>query len=96
MIGPKGIIIVNIYGAEYPIKGDENSEYIRQVAQYVDTKMREVNSEVNLRSIAKVAILAGMNIADELFKERGSHSQHGQETKERISNLIDMLSKITE
>ena len=68
---PEGTILkVNIYGTEYPIRGEVDMEYIRRVAEYVDRKMREVDQNTTAKSSLKVAILAALNIADELFRER--------------------------
>lgn len=61
------ILKVNIYGTEYPIKGSADIEYIKKVAQYVDSKMREVNKNISIDSSLKVSILAALNITDELF-----------------------------
>jgi len=80
------ILKVNIYGTEYPIKGTTDVEYIKKVAQYVDSKMREVNKNISIDSSLKVAILAALNITDELFKERqrGSTSISESELNQRL------------
>ena len=41
-----------------------------RVAAYVDQKMREINEKLPVASVAKVAVLTSLNLADELFKER--------------------------
>ncbi|MDZ7318034.1 MAG: cell division protein ZapA [candidate division KSB1 bacterium] len=64
------ILKVNIYGTEYPIRGNTDVEYIKKVAKYVDSKMREVNKNISIDSTLKVSILAALNITDELFQER--------------------------
>jgi len=64
------ILKVMIYGTEYPIKGSTDPEYIKEVANYVDTKMKEINKTISIDSSLKVAILAALNITDELFRER--------------------------
>ena len=62
---------VTIYGKSYTIKGKADSTYISGVADYVDMKMREVDDGANsAQAEGKVAILAGMNITDELFSTR--------------------------
>jgi cell division protein ZapA len=83
------ILKVNIYGTEYPIKGTTDVEYIKKVAQYVDSKMREVNKNISIDSSLKVAILAALNITDELFKEResGSTSISESELNERLKKF---------
>ena len=60
---------VNIFGTEYRIRGTEEAEYIRKAAMYVDAKMREVAVSSSL-STTQVAVLAALNIVDELFKEQ--------------------------
>jgi len=71
MTDEKGVVNVDIFGSQYTIKkGSEDSDYIVRVAAYVDQKMREINERLPVASVAKVAVLASLNLADELFKER--------------------------
>jgi len=58
---------VNINGQEYVVKG-EAPEYIQMLASYVDKKMRQVNQKFPHYPPVKVAVLAALNIADELYK----------------------------
>lgn len=94
------ILKVNIYGTEYPIKGTTDVEYIKKVAQYVDNKMREVNKNISIDSSLKVAILAALNITDELFKEREkgvtsiSESELEQKAKKFNIELDECLRSI--
>lgn len=88
------VLKVNIYGNDYPIKGNTDVEYIRKVAKYVDTKMREVNKSVASESTLKVAILAALNITDELFKERaGKGTVVPEDFAERIQKLNMLLDE---
>ena len=65
------VVQVDIFGSQYTIrKGSENPEYIARVAAYVDQKMREINERLPVASVSRVAVLASLNLADELFKER--------------------------
>lgn len=85
------VLKVNIYGNDYPIKGNTDVEYIRKVAKYVDSKMREVNKNVSSDSSLKVAILTALNITDELFRERSLKKE--SDTKE-FSNKIRNMTKL--
>ena len=95
------ILKVNIYGTEYPIKGTTDVEYIKRVAQYVDSKMREVNKNISIDSSLKVSILAALNITDELFKEREkittsvSESELDNRIKKLNSDLDECLANIS-
>ena len=63
-------IRVNIFGSEYVLKASENQEYIINIAKYVDEKMRLIDKSNSINSKSKVAILAALNIAEELVQER--------------------------
>ncbi|MCI0496016.1 cell division protein ZapA [candidate division KSB1 bacterium] len=91
------VLKVKIYGTEYPIKGDSELEYIKQVAEYVDLKMREVNKLAPEVSTLKVAILAALNIADELFKERlNSEKLEMTDFEDKIRRWINLLENVSE
>lgn len=87
-----GSIEVNILGQNYTIKGDAPEEYIIKLASYVDLKLKEVhNSAPNIAPL-KAAILASLNIADELHRTREAHEKEAMEIEEKanvLSRLFD-------
>ena len=88
----KNVVQVQIFGHSYTIRGEANQEYILGVAAYVDRKMREITEKLPVASLSKVAILASLNIADELFKERARHEhQESQLTRQaaRLNAVLD-------
>jgi len=93
MPNDKKSIRVTIYGAEYPIRGNASVEYIQKVAEFVDLKMREVEQELPFKSTAKVAILAALNITDELFREKDAREKVLREYDQRIQALIDTIDR---
>ena len=62
-----GRVDVEIFGKVYTVRGDKDPEYVRKVAEYVDRKMREISEVTETVSTSRIAILASLNIADELF-----------------------------
>lgn len=89
----KTITKVNIFGTEYTIRGDAEPEYVKKIAQHVDSKMREITDNLQLHSSTRVAILTAINITDELFKERVDKERLILELEERIDRLSDRLNK---
>lgn len=61
---------VDIFGERYNLKGEESPEYMELLASLVDLKMREINARNPRLNMSQTAILAALNIADELFKLR--------------------------
>jgi cell division protein ZapA len=90
------ILKINIYGTEYPIKSDAatDADYIRRVADYVDKKMREIDQNTHSKSSLKVAILAALNITDELFQERGRQNAMVSEMENKLKDLQSLLDTI--
>ena len=91
----KKTLRVNIYGTEYPIRGIADEEYILKVAEYVDAKMREIDQKVAVKSALKVAILAALNITDELFRERLDKGESVDRYEKKIDNLLNRLQEIS-
>jgi len=91
MTQENNVIRVTIYGTEYPVRGESDVEYIREVAGYVDRKMNEVDRNTSAKSTLKVAILAALNIADELFREKAEKESLVRQFEEEISKLTNLL-----
>lgn len=70
----KSSVTVTIYGNEYTLKGDADPAYIEKLARFLDRKMEEIGRKSSA-PVAKVAILAGMNIADELHRLEKSRDE---------------------
>ena len=85
---------VSIYGQEYTIKAPADATYIKNIAEYVDQKMREIQEELNTPQVpAKVAILAAMNITDELFNAKKQGDSDSNEVEEKITSLIELIDE---
>ena len=87
----KNVLKVRIYGAEYTIRGQADAEYIKTVTEYVDSKMLEVDKTVRVDSSLKVAILASLNIADELFRERAEKERIKSDLEDKLQRLKEMI-----
>jgi len=64
----KNRVKVNISGEEFYIKGNNSVEHIKKVAEYVDLILEEITKSYPNLSSRKVALLAALNLTDELFK----------------------------
>ncbi len=89
----KQTVTVSIFGEDYPIRGAAGQDYILQVASYLDNKMREVAEKNSNKSPAKVAILAALNITDELFQARQAASVEVKEFEEKTQTILQWLEE---
>jgi cell division protein ZapA len=92
----KTTIKVRIYGKEYSIRSSRSTEYVEEVARYVDNKMTEVDKSGVSSSPVQVAVLAAMNITDELLSIKMDGSSETKEVEDRAKNLIDRISSVLE
>ena len=97
------IITVDIHGQRYPIKSALDAAYVAELAVYVDEKMRLALKECPTGDTLKVAVLAALNIADELERMRqryealyGSLSVSQVAMRSRAGSLAGLLDEVLE
>jgi cell division protein ZapA len=74
MNGNRESISVEIYGQTYNVRGEGDPAYLSELARFVDDRMREVAAQISSGDPVKIAILAALNMADDLHRLR-SHQQ---------------------
>lgn len=86
---------VNIFGSTYSISGETDPQYVHKLANYVDSKMRELSSSLPNANVQKLAILAALNIADEFFqfKELNNEDDLSRLYEMKTRKLISMLDE---
>src|SRR5947209_18059752 len=87
-------IRVEIYNQIYNIRSDGDSEYVTQLAEFVDARMREISSGTLTVDSLKVAILAALHIADELHRVKRLHEQADAQLASRSAECAEMLDRL--
>jgi len=87
-------IRVEIYNQTYNIRSDGDTEYIIQLAEFVDSRMREISSGTLTVDSLKVAILAALHIADELHRLKNMHEQADSQLAARSAECAEMLDRL--
>lgn len=83
-------IRVEIYDQTYHLRGSD-PEYVQRLAEYVDGKMRQVAAQTSTVDSLRLAVLAALNIADELQLVRGKYDNVATEYTARTSHLQSAL-----
>jgi len=84
---------IEILGREYKIRGAADAAYVQELARYVDAKLREVSQGAAGAATDRVAILAAINIADELFQLRRGSAEEFSSIERRAQSLIRLLDE---
>lgn len=66
---------VEIYNDQYTIRGDARPEYIRKLALRVDERIRALAAQHPRVSAGRLAVLAALNLADELQRLSDQHER---------------------
>ncbi len=95
-----GAVLVEIYDQVYQLRGTD-PEHIQRLATVVDRKMRAVSAHGATVDSLRVAVLAALNIADELLALRarfdtlsGSANQAQSAVRTRTGSLAGMLDEV--
>jgi len=85
---------VEIFGHTYSIKVANDPEYIRKLAAFVDARMKEVQKSTGTSDVYRIAILAALNISDELHRLRSQHDDLKQTTTSSLDHLIEITEGV--
>jgi cell division protein ZapA len=86
---------VEIFGEVYSVRGSDENGYLQELASLVDRKMREVAERVK-GDTARIAILAALNLADELFQIQSRQEGERVEIREKVAALTEELTHALE
>jgi cell division protein ZapA len=81
-------VTVEIYDQIYHLSG-QDAEHIRELAAVVDAKMRAVAAQGRTVDSLRVAVLAALNLADELSQASGADARAGQARAASLRGLLD-------
>ena len=87
---------IEIYDQLYNVNGDQNEEYLKELAAYVDGKMRTIAESTHMVDSLKVAVLAALNIADEMFTTRQKQQEIEGSLRKRVEKCVAMVEKALE
>jgi cell division protein ZapA len=87
---------IEIYDQMYSVQADQNEEYLKELATYVDSKMRTVAEATRTVDTVKVAVLAALNIADEMFTLRQRQEKIEGPLRKRVEKCVSLVEKALE
>ena len=95
----KGQLNIDVLGTSFAIQANETDEYLNKIYNHYLHVLDQVRQSSSVKDPLKLAILAGILIADELYKEELSE----QDSQDIIKDAFDieksamkMIEKINE
>jgi cell division protein ZapA (FtsZ GTPase activity inhibitor) len=78
---------IEILGQRITVRGQGEPEYIRELAAYLDGRIRTVRDQARVYDPVRLSLLAGLHIADELFRSRAREAA----LTDRLDGLLARL-----
>ncbi len=91
---PSRVVTVDIQGQRYPVRSDLDAGYVADLAAYVDDKMRLASRESTVADSMRIAVIAALNIADELFRARDEANGGQTALLDRAAELERILDAV--
>lgn len=86
-------VAVDIAGQRYVVRSEADETYVRTLASYLDEQIGELKRSAKVVPTQKLAVLAALNIADELFRERLKRAELEQQVRQRSRALLAFLDE---
>jgi cell division protein ZapA len=85
---------IEILGQKLTVLSDSDEKAVAGVVQYLNDKVDEISKGGNNLNTLTIAVLAALNIADELFKAKGENNLISQQLENRTQELIDLIDRV--
>jgi cell division protein ZapA len=92
-VSQNGSVRVEIFDQSYNLRGSDG-EYIQSLAAYVDARMRQIAEQTATIDSLRLAVLAALNIADELHVLKRKHDTVTSDMKQRTTHLSGALDEV--
>lgn len=86
-------VAVTIAGQRYVLRTDQEEAAVRGLASLVDARIREVQKQTRASDTQTMAVLAALQIAEELEAERARHADLRRRVRERSRSLLQLLER---
>ena len=85
---------VEILGQKYTIRSEADPSYVRDLAAYVEKRVKSVEGQVRGQDAVKALALTALYIADELFRARQDAGKYEGDLPKRIGAMVDVLDAL--
>lgn len=85
---------IEIFDQSYNVNAESDEAYMRELAEYVDGKMRAVAEATHLVDSVKIAVLAALNMADEIFAMRQAGEEWKGPVRERVKRCAQLVDRV--
>lgn len=86
---------LELFGQRLTVVSDSDPELVKEVVDFVNRRMETIRENAKRVGTDQIALLAALNIAEELFEERKRSSQVRRTVRERSRHLLGRIDEVS-
>jgi cell division protein ZapA len=86
-------VTVHIAGQRYVLRSDADEDSVKQLASYVDGRIKDIQRQTRTADTQALATLAALQIAEELFGEREAQAALKKKIRDKSQALLHLLER---
>ncbi len=86
------VVQINVLGTSFALKAEEDLPYLEKIRDYYKSVCDEIQKNDGIQDQKQTAVLAGILIADELYKEK----QKSLEARDQAKRQIDSTDPLAD
>lgn len=87
---------ISVAGQPLAVRTSASPAYIHELADFVTARIEELRAPGRTVTTQSLALLAALNIADELYRLRDDHATLKRQVRERLERILRYLDKEAE
>jgi cell division protein ZapA len=90
------VVQVDIHGQRYAVRSDLDPQYISELALFLDERMQSASRELSSADPLRIAVIAALNIVDELYRARADSAGSEQRLRLRAQEIERLVDAVLE
>jgi cell division protein ZapA len=90
------VVQVDIHGQRYAVRSDLDPQYINELALFLDDRMQSASRELSSADPLRIAVIAALNIVDELHRARADSAGSEQRLHLRAQEIERLVDAVLE
>ncbi len=86
-------IEIEVFGHRFSLQGEGDEAYFHELAEYVDAQMRTLAKQTRTSTPTKLALLAAINVTDQLFRQQRHKDSGESEMERRVQLLVETIDE---
>lgn len=87
---------INFFGKEYSILSDADESYVKEIAGYLEDRVKEVNKEGTQVTISHSFLLASLKILDDYFRLKKEFEEFKESAEQKSKGMVELLDSCSQ